>query len=252
MRWGVLALVAAAAAVAAGCARMETAHFQAHSGQEAIVRDGNPALVSRRPGSLVMVRPATRQFRAGRRVAYVVAVNNLTRGNLQLLVSNITVGQFRGGQLVRPLKVYTYEELVAEERKRQAWAAFATGLAAAGNAMSAANAGHYNANATVYSPSGVRNVSISGYDPTAAAIAQSNAAAQNDAMIAATIERGRQNLDALEQSVIKDNTLFPGEWYGGRLVFDPPDGDADKNYQITIQVGPDLHQIDISQERAGS
>jgi hypothetical protein len=43
--------------------------------------------------------------------------------------------------------------------------------------------------------------------------------------------------------------VFPGEWYGGQLVFDPPDGDADKNYQITIQVGPDLHQIDVSQER---
>jgi hypothetical protein len=54
----------------------------------------------------------------------------------------------------------------------------------------------------------VSNVSISGYDPTAAAVAQSQAAAQNDAMIASTIERGRQNLDALERSVIKDNTIF--------------------------------------------
>jgi hypothetical protein len=32
------------------------------------------------------------------------------------------------------------------------------------------------------------------HDPTAAAIAQSNAAAQNDAMIASTIEAGRKNL----------------------------------------------------------
>jgi hypothetical protein len=142
--------------------------------------------------------------------------------------------------------------LLAEERRRQVVAALATGLAAAGNSMSAANAGYYNANATVYGSGGIRNVSITGYDSRAAAIAQSNAAVQNEAMIASTIERGRQNLDVLERSVIKDNTLFPGEWYGGQLVFEPPEGDADKNYQITIQVGPDLHQIDISQERVSS
>ena len=55
------------------------------------------------------------------------------------------------------------------------------------------------------------------YSPTAAAIAQGNAAAQNDAMFAATIERGQQNMAQLEQAVIKDNTLMPGEWYGGQL-----------------------------------
>ncbi len=119
-------------------------------------------------------------------------------------------------------------------------------------AYSASRAGYYNANATVVGPGGVRNVSISGYDPTAAAIAQAQAAAQNDAMIANTIERGRQNLDTLERSVIKDNTLLPGEWYGGQLVFDPSDGDIRKNYQITIQVGPDTHQIDIARERVSS
>jgi hypothetical protein len=167
---------------------------------------------------------------------------------LQFSVSNLWVGQIAGGQVVRGLKVYTYEDLVKEERNRQVAAAVITGLAAGANAAAASQAGYYNANATVYGPRGVSNVSIHGYDPTAAAVAQSNAAAQNEAMIATTIEAGRRNMDLLEKAVIKDNTLFPGEWYGGQVQFDPPDDKTGKNLVISIQVGADLHQIEVTHE----
>lgn len=81
--------------------------------------------------------------------------------------------------------------------------------------------------------------------------AQSNANAQNAAMISNTIERGQQNLAELEASVIKDNTLFPNEWYGGQLHLQSPSYDgagSRKNYSIAIRVGPDLHEIEILQE----
>jgi hypothetical protein len=196
-----------------------------------------------------MVRPASRQFKAGKRPVYVVAINNLSGAPLQFSVSNLWVGQLAGGKVVRALKVYTYEELVREEHNRQVVAAVVTGLAAGANAAAASQAGYYNANATVSGPrGGVSNVSIHGYDPTAAAIAQSNAAAQNDAMIASTIENGRRNLDVLEKAVIKDNTLFPGEWYGGQVQFDPLNDNVGKTIVISIQVGSDLHQIEVSHE----
>jgi hypothetical protein len=67
-------------------------------------------------------------------------------------------------------------------------------------------------------------------------------------MIASTIETGRRNLDALERSVIKDNTLLPGEWYGGQVVFDPPKNVEGKNIVISIQVGTDLHQVEVAHE----
>ncbi|UPT83833.1 hypothetical protein HAP41_0000025820 [Bradyrhizobium barranii subsp. apii] len=92
------------------------------------------------------------------------------------------------------------------------------------------------------------------YSPTAAAIAQGNAAAQNDAMIAATVETGQRNMAVLEQSVIKDNTLMPGEWYGGQLHIAPPtdQGGAQKSYTIVITVGGDRHVIDVAQGPAGA
>jgi hypothetical protein len=240
--------ITALAIIASACAKTEIARFQARDGQQTMVRDGNPAIVSRRGTSLVMVRPASRQFKAGKRPTYVVAMNNMGGAPLQFSMANLWVGQLVNGKVARGLRVYKYEDLVQEERNRQVAAAVATGLAAGANAYSAANAGYYNANATVYGPRGSSNVSIAGYDPTARAIAQSQAAAQNDAMIASTIETGRRNLDVLEKAVIKDNTLFPGEWYGGAVQFDPPEDAAGKNIVIRIQVGPDLHQVEVTHE----
>jgi hypothetical protein len=172
----------------------------------------------------------------------------MSNAPLQFFVANLWVGQIVDGKVARSLRVYRYEDLVAEEKNRQVAHAIVTGLAAGANAYSASNAGYYNANATVFSSRGVSNVSVQGYDPTAAAIAQSNAAAQNDAMIAGTIETGRRNLDVLEKSVIKDNMLFPREWYGGVIQFDPPEDAGGKAIVISIQVGADMHQIEVSHE----
>jgi hypothetical protein len=53
--------------------------------------------------------------------------------------------------------------------------------------------------------------------------------------------------------VIKDNTLMPGEWYGGKQSLAPPaEQDArQETYTIVITVGPDRHVIDIAQGQAG-
>ena len=82
-------------------------------------------------------------------------------------------------------------------------------------------------------------MNTTGYSPTAAAIAQSNASAQNAEMISDVIERGQANLA---------NTVMPGEWYGGQLHIQPLAGDSSmKNYTITVQVGSDRHEISIAQ-----
>ncbi|WP_407122595.1 hypothetical protein [Bradyrhizobium sp. STM 3561] len=111
-------------------------------------------------------------------------------------------------------------------------------MAAGANAYSASRAGY----GSYTTPSGRTGTF---YSPTAAAIAQSNAAAQNEAMISATIETGHRNMAVLEQAVIKDNTLLPGEWYGGQLHLAPPtdQGGAQKSSTIVITVGPDRHVI---------
>jgi hypothetical protein len=241
---GVLALCA----TLGGCVTAgETISFKASNpNQQAMMRDGQPALVSKQRNSLVLVRPASRQLQANGRPVFVVGINNLGKQPVDFVVGQVEAVQHASGSDFE-MKVVTYDMLVQEEKSRQVAAAILTGVAAAGNAYSASHAGygHYT------TPSG-RSGTF--YSPTAAAIAQSNAAAQNDAMISATVEAGQRNMATLEQSVIKDNTLMPGEWYGGQLHLAPPvdQGGAQKTYTIVITVGPDRHVIDIAQSPAGA
>jgi DNA-binding transcriptional regulator of glucitol operon len=214
-----------------------------------MIRDGNPALVSRGKSSIVLVRPAARTFAVGARPIYVVAITNIAKTPIEFRMSNVAVTQVVNQQATA-LKVLTFEELAQEERNRQVMSAILVGVAAGANAAAASQAGRYSSTSTVTTPRGrTYEVHTSGYSPAAAAIAQSNAAAQNEAMIGATIERGQQNMAALEGTVIKDNTLLPGEWYGGALHIAPlvSTDEASKTYTITIQVGADRHDVLIAQ-----
>jgi len=239
--------ICVAAAMLSGCVTTETVRFQPKPDQQALVRDGQSALVSRRKNSIVLIRPAAREFRTGGRPVFVVGINNLSKGPLEFWVADIQATQLVNGELAQ-LKVITYEELAQEERNRQIASAVLVGLAAGANAMAASQAGYYNSRSTVYGPGGGYSVHTTGYSPAAAAIAQSNASAQNEAMISATIERGQANLVNLERSVIKDNTLLPAEWYGGQLHLQPlaQSGDT-KSYKIMLTVGADRHEIEVMQ-----
>jgi hypothetical protein len=238
---------AALCAALAGCVTAgETVSFRASNPQQqALMRDGQPTLVSRQKGSLVLVKPASRQLQANGRPVFVIGINNLSGQPIDFRIAQVEVVQHVAGSDYE-MKVVTYEMLVQEEKNRQVAAAILTGVAAAGNAYGASQAGygHYT------TPSGRTGTF---YSPTAAAVAQGNAAAQNEAMVAATVETGQRNMAVLEQSVIKDNTLMPGEWYGGQLHIAPPtdQGGGQKTYTIVITVGSDRHVIDVSQGPTG-
>jgi len=243
----ILAIAAVCAALTGCVTAGETISFKASNPQQqAMMRDGQPALVSRQKSSLVLVRPASRQLQANGRPVFVVGINNLGRQPVDFVVAQVEAVQHVASSDYE-MKVVTYEMLVQEEKNRQVAAAILTGVAAAGNAYSASRAGY----GTYTTPNGRTGTF---YSPTANVIAQNNAAYQNEAMIAATVETGQRNMAALEQSVIKDNTLMPGEWYGGQLHLAPPtdQGGAAKTYTIVITVGADRHVIDISQAPAGA
>jgi hypothetical protein len=211
-----------------------------------MMRDGQPALVSRQKSSVVLVRPASRQLQANGRPVFVLGIKNLERAPLDFRVSQVEANQ-RVGEAEYPMQVVTFEMLQREEKNRQLAAAILTGMAGAANAYSASRAGY----GSYTTPSGRTGTF---YSPTAAAIAQNNAAVENEAMFAATIERGQQNMATLEQAVIKDNTLMPGEWYGGQLHLAPLTDQAggQKVYSIVIVVGTDRHVIEVAQGPAGT
>ena len=74
--------------VLSGCVTAgETVSFRASNPQQqALMRDGQPALVSRQKNSLVLVRPASRQIQTNGRPVFVVAINNLSRQPVEFRV----------------------------------------------------------------------------------------------------------------------------------------------------------------------
>jgi hypothetical protein len=104
--------------------------------QQALVRDGQPALVSRQKGTLVLVRPAARQLQANGRPVFRIAINNLARQPTEFRVGQVEAVQHASGSDFE-MKVVTYEMLVQEEKNRQIAAAVLTGLAAGANAYDA-------------------------------------------------------------------------------------------------------------------
>jgi hypothetical protein len=241
---GMLALCA----VLGGCVSTgETVAFRASNPQQqTMMRDGQPALVSRQKNSLVLVRPASRQVRTNGRPVFVVGINNFGKQPVDFRVSEVEATQHVAASDYG-MQIVTFEMLMQEEKNRQVAAAILTGVAGAANAYSASRAGY----GSYTTPSGRTGTF---YSPTAAAIAQNNAAMQNEAMFAATVETGQRNMATLEQSVIKDNTLMPGEWYGGQLHLAPPTDQpgGQKTYTIVITVGSDRHVIDVAQGPAGT
>jgi hypothetical protein len=243
----ILGIVVLGAALSGCVTNNEAVQFgTSNPQQQAMMRDGQPALVSRQKNSLVLVRPASRQLQANGRPVFVVGINNFSRGPIEFRVAQVEANQ-RVGASEYPMQVVTFEMLQQEEKNRQVASAILIGVAGAANAYSASRAGYGS-----YTTLGGRTGTF--YSPTAAVIAQNNAAVQNEAMFAATVERGQQNMVQLEQAVIKDNTLMPGEWYGGQLHLAPPtdQGGGQKAYSIVIMVGSDRHVIEVAQGPAGS
>src|SRR5665213_2748664 len=95
-------------ALACSACMQETVRFAAKADQQALVRDGQPALISTQPNSLVMIQPAQRQFETGGRPTFVVAIHNLTKAPLDFAVRDIRATQIAGGATM-PMKVFSYE-----------------------------------------------------------------------------------------------------------------------------------------------
>lgn len=245
------ALIVLACALACGACMQETVRFQAKPQQQAIVRDGRPALISQKTSSLVMIRPALRQFPSGGRPVFVIGIRNLTKEPFEFRVRDIAVTQAAGAETAT-MKVFSYEELVAEEKTRQVVGALLVGVAAGANIALASQAGYRTTTTTVNSPSGNYSYETTSFSPSRAIAAQNRATRQSQRLIEAAIKDGRNNLAALEREVIKDNTMMPGEWYGGTLIVQSPTkGESEsgpKTYAIALMVGPDRHEIEVVQE----
>jgi len=255
-RWGVvLALL-----LLSGCATYERISGVPSVEQKAIYKDGRKTLLSTKT-NVVAMAPQAEKIENGRRGNFIVAVKNQMQIDSLFSTENISAFKKDGktGKMIA-LKVYSYQELVEQEKTRQAWAAVGAALQGMGEAMNASNAGYSTTYGTysrsAYSSTGTNAYGYGTYSSTtynygAAQAAQDAARARTDARMSRLQSEGEANLRQLASTTLKKQTVFPGQWYGGVVNVEmPPLEDAPQTIELVVNIGDETHHFTFRQEKS--
>jgi hypothetical protein len=236
-----------------GCASNDRMELITGSNQEAIVRNGTPALYSRKK-HLVMLSANASAISSHERPGFTLAVRNMGSKGVLLTTPSISAsGSIENKRTA--LKVFSYDELVKEEQERQTVAAFATALSAVGGAMAASQAGYVHTTGSVSGNTYGRpyhgTYSATTYDPYRAQLATQAAQDRSAADFASLRAEGEVNLARLNATILKDHTVMPGEWYGGVIVLavPPKDQAGAAEYTIAINFDGEVHEFKVRQSR---
>lgn len=234
-------------AVSFGCAaQMDRVVLTASDGQKELVRDGTPSLISEKQ-HVVLLRPvANRQERSGR-PRFVLAVLNRGKAPLTVHVRDVSARNANGK--FESIRIYTYEELTAEvENKKKVALALAI-IGGAAGAYSASQAGYSHTTGSIYGNGYSQGFSATTYNAAAAQYAADRNAAITGSNIANIQASGELQLAQLQETILKDHTLMPGEWHGGVIVLDPP-GRIEKGaqYVIDVTIDGEVHSFQVGQQ----
>jgi hypothetical protein len=204
-----------------GCASTLKMDPQALDGQQEVYHEGVEAVISPKK-ALVALRPTATTYSSEGRPTIVVSVLNGTKESFNFSTEDIQVFVDEV-----PHRVFTYDELVAEVKRKQTWAAVAAALNGAAQSMNAANAGYSYQSGTTnayaydnYGNSAYGYGSYSGYTYNAAAAQQARATAnsQTQANMQAIKNQTEQSLGALSSTMLKKTTVMPQAWHGGYVT----------------------------------
>lgn len=152
--------------------------------------------------------------------------------------------------------MFSYQELLRKQKRREAWQALAAGLAAAGRNMQASQAGNSygsatysgntfgNVGTTPYSATTFGTATYSGYNAGAAYAAQANANALNQQQFQAMQLQQAAARQDLSQ-VMKTTTVEPGQAFGGLMQYEVPrevrSSKSPLPVTIEVTVGSEVH-----------
>lgn len=253
MRKSIVRAVAltAAAALLTGCQTTSKYSFAPTPQQQVVVRDGRDAIISSKPTSTVMLTPISRKMGAMQRPRLVAVLENRGQQPETFRLAGVEAFDVKTGQ---QLKVYTVDDLQAEAQAEAVASAIILGAAgvAAGAAM-ARTAGTSTGYGTVRTPYGASSYTWRTYNPAAAQAAQAAGAAAGGAAAATALASGQRNVQELEGVMLKDQTLMPGEAYGGAIEFALGNADSmNRAYLLRVPVGADVHEIMVTSQGANA
>lgn len=236
-----------------GCASTLRVQPVAGPDQQTMYIDGTEAIVSKKR-SVVAVRPSSNTYTSEQRPTFIVSVFNGTEKPIVFSTEDITASA--AGTL---LKVFSYDELVAEVENQRNRAVVAAALSAMAQSMIAAQAGNqytygsYNTNyysSQGYSGYGYGTYSAYTYNPAAAVQAQAAAntqAIQNLEYINASADAA---LSDLRRKILKKKTVLPNEWHGGYFKLQQaPIPEISNSILLKILFGDEAHSFEFMQTK---
>ncbi len=226
-----------------GCAVYGKVTTDTLEGQKKIFRDGRETIISQLKHT-VTVSPPLDKINSGKRADFLIAVRNEGAKNILFSIHDIEVIDPRPklGTKVNNLKVYSYEELVEDEKSRQYNAKVGAALEGISDSIRASRTGDSYSYGTYSSLYDSGTFSVTTSDSGSAKAAQAAAEAKSEARIARMKTEGGAKLDKLDRTILKKQTVFPGEWHGGIVkVLLPPIQDLPTEIFFEINVDEEKH-----------
>lgn len=209
---------------------------------------GGAMVVLLQQENLVTIRALKENIFHYERPTFIVAVRNTTNTPFNFSTENISISVDKN-----TLKVFSYEELVAEIEAQRRNMAIIAALGALGRTMQANQTAHqYHSGSfdtSYYGPSGYRghgHGTYSGYtyNPNAALQAhlESNIQTIRDVeFIRANAERQLSNL---QNTILRKETVFPGQWFGGYIKTGQfPIPKNEKIVSIEVKIAKEIYRF---------
>lgn len=206
--------------------------------QVSFFQDGREIVVSRKPGSIVTLAPSKEAFRADERPSFVVTVNNLSTHPITFSTENLA---FSIGN--RQWKVFTCQELVQEIEQKKRSAATTQALIGAFGILGASMQGGktYHSGSYQY---GTTSGTYSGtsYSPLGTLQAQTTMSALTANNIANINNAASKQLNIVQNTVLKKQTVLPNTWYGGYVKIGKLKNDEiPRMIKTIVTIGNDSH-----------
>lgn len=216
-----------------GCASLVRVEGVKSPGQQVVYKDGTQVVLSQK-STVVAVQPLNNTWNSNEHPRFVVSVTNRTPSPLDIDVTSVSAN-YRGENV----KIYTYEEVTAEIKRKQSLRAFAVALGGAMRAYGASQAastsyvsGSYSGNTYGsvnaygsgglaygnYSANSYGTYSARVYDPAAGQAAATAVQAETNQQMESVRADAEAALGDARRSMMKRQTVMPGESYGGVVV----------------------------------
>lgn len=211
--------------------------------QASFFEDGREIVVSKKPASIVTLAPSKEAFRADERPSFIVTVNNTSNQPITFSTENLSFSM-EGEQL----KVFSCQELVQEIEQKKRSAATTQALIGAFGILGASMQGGKTYHSGTYQY-GTTPGTYSGtsYSPLGTLQAQTTMGALTANNIANINNAASRQLNIVQNTILKKQTVLPDTWYGGYVrLANLQDVEKPASIVTTVIVGKELHYFSFT------